>query len=332
MVRAAGSRGYIEVMQGCGHDPAPLLARYRIAAAAYDHDDALISQDALAGLLETSSIEAGCPDLGLRIAAGYDIANLGALGVVVQSAATAREALRMASRYLFIHGSGISLSLGPSELVPDALELCMEVRLTGQAPHRQIVDLTLGAAHKCFGTFLGAAYDLRLVTLPHQPLAPLATYRQLFGTGVIAGQGHASLHLGLGALNAPLQGRNPALRQITEDYLSRYFRASPDSITDRVRLALRQMLGTRHASKDEVAAMLGLHPRTLHRRLRDEGTGFEEIREALRQELALQYLRDTRIPLAQLSGILGFPEQSALSRACRRWFGKSPSAVRKGAV
>jgi AraC-like DNA-binding protein len=37
------------------------------------------------------------------------------------------------------------------------------------------------------------------------------------------------------------------------------------------------------------------------------------------------------MPLGQLAGVLGFSEQSVLSRACRRWFGASPSAVRRQA-
>ena len=46
-------------------------------------------------------------------------------------------------------------------------------------------------------------------------------------------------------------------------------------------------------------------------------------------EEAERYLRDTDMPLGQLSGALGFSEQSALSRACRRWFSASPSELRR---
>ena len=41
--------------------------------------------------------------------------------------------------------------------------------------------------------------------------------------------------------------------------------------------------------------------------------GFEIIKEELRGEMALQYLRQTKIPLGQLSALLGFPEQSAFT-------------------
>ncbi|MGN6724025.1 MAG: helix-turn-helix domain-containing protein, partial [Marmoricola sp.] len=49
----------------------------------------------------------------------------------------------------------------------------------------------------------------------------------------------------------------------------------------------------------------------------------------VRRAEAERYLRDTDMPLGQLAGVLGFSEQSVLSRACRRWFGASPTQVRR---
>jgi len=76
--------------------------------------------------------------------------------------------------------------------------------------------------------------------------------------------------------------------------------------------------------------MLGFHPRTMQRRLDAEGSSFEAIKDAVRREIALQYLRETTIPLAKLANMLAFPEHSALTRSCRRWFGAPPSAIRRG--
>jgi len=71
-----------------------------------------------------------------------------------------------------------------------------------------------------------------------------------------------------------------------------------------------------------------MHPRTLQRQLKEEKITFEEIREEVYKNATLRYLRDTTIPLKQLAGALGFSEQSALSRACERWFNESPSKIR----
>ena len=329
MVRASGLRGYTAVMRELGADPVPLLRRYRIPLESLDHEESLVSLRAVTQLLEASSAETGCADFGLRVAQTQDIGILGPLGIVIQNASTPNEALRLVSRYLFIHSPGLSVTIhDPSPLIDGAFEIVFEIRLSGHPAQRQAIDLCLGSLHRSTRLMIGEHYRVKAVTLPHTPIAPLGTYRRFFGASVIANQERAALHLDSATWPTSLQGSNPALRQITEDYLSRHFRAPGDSVSARVRLALRSMLGTPQANMEDIAAMLAIHPRSLHRRLQDEGTGFEIIKEELRSEMALQYLRQTKIPLGQLSGLLGFPEQSAFTRSCKRWFGKTPSAIR----
>ena len=84
-------------------------------------------------------------------------------------------------------------------------------------------------------------------------------------------------------------------------------------------------------NKIDVADLLALHPRTLQRHLAAENTTFEALREEARREAALHYLRETRIPLGQLADVLGFSEQSAMTRSCRRWFGMPPTEIRRAA-
>ena len=330
MVRASGIRGYVATMRGLGVDPLPLLRRHRISPASLDDDDALLSLRSAVHLLEASAAEADCPDLGLRISQHQDIGVLGPLGVVMQNAATAKEAVLYASRLLFLQSPGLKLVFNDkSPLIDGAVELVFEVHLEGHPAQRQTIDLCLGTTHAITRLLTGEHYQLKAVTLPHMPVAPLAVYRQFFGASVIANQERAALHVGRAMLRVAPRGANPALRQITEDYLSRHFRTAEDTVSARVRLALRRMLGTPQANKIDIAAMLAMHPRTLQRRLEAEGTGFEIIREELRKEMTLHYLRKTKVPIGQLAAILGFPEQSALSRSSRRWFGITPSALRQ---
>ena len=96
--------------------------------------------------------------------------------------------------------------------------------------------------------------------------------------------------------------------------------------------ALRELLArslSEPPSFDAAARSLGLAPRTLHRRLAEEGTSFREVKSALRREAALARLQKTRLSIADIASDLGVSEPSAFFRAFQSWTGEAPSAHRR---
>jgi len=68
-----------------------------------------------------------------------------------------------------------------------------------------------------------------------------------------------------------------------------------------------------------------------YRRLAERGQPFRQLRESALRELAELHLADPRLTLADVSELLGYTEQSAFSRAFKRWSGQSPLAWRRQA-
>jgi len=329
-LRAGGIRGYSALVRELGKDPLPLLRHHKIRPKSLENEDTLLPLRSVIHLMEASATETDCGDFGLRMARFHDVSILGPLGIAMQNARTLKDGIECASRFLFLQSPGLVVSyFDPSEIDEDAVELSIDVALEPRPPMRQSIDISLGSVHRITHLLAGEHYKLKAVTLPHTPLVSLGIYQRFFGARVIPGQERASLHIDRATFRARLRGANPALREITEDYLLRHFRNPNDSVTSRVRLAVRRTLSVERTGKTEVAAMLGLHPKTLQRHLAAEGSTFETIKDAVRKEIALQYLRETTIPLAKLASMLAFPEHSALTRSCRRWFGVPPSAIRR---
>ncbi len=128
-----------------------------------------------------------------------------------------------------------------------------------------------------------------------------------------------------------MAGTDEGVRRMALDYLDAQTPPG-QSVTARVRGAIAQTLGTSAAEIAAVAGLLAVHPRTLQRRLAEEGTGFAELLDDVRRAAAHRYLTTTDLPMTQVAGLLGLSEQSALSRSCRRWYDASPSAVRRRAA
>jgi AraC-like DNA-binding protein len=92
--------------------------------------------------------------------------------------------------------------------------------------------------------------------------------------------------------------------------------------------ALEPMLAEGEVGIDRVARALGMSRQTLYRRLKAEGTTFEEVLEAKRRQLAIRYLGMDRISVKAAAYRLGFSEPAAFSRAFKRWTGVSPTDFR----
>jgi AraC-like DNA-binding protein len=128
---------------------------------------------------------------------------------------------------------------------------------------------------------------------------------------------------------APLPAASRELAVANDAVLSDYLRTLEQSdIVSQVKTAIIEHLPSGAPSAETIAKDLFMSARTLHRRLADARTNFSETLEVVRRELAEQYISDPMRPLSDISFLLGFSEQSAFSRAFRRWTGQTPSAAR----
>jgi len=101
------------------------------------------------------------------------------------------------------------------------------------------------------------------------------------------------------------------------------------STRGRVESLLMPVLHKGEASMDAIASKMGLSRQTLFRRLKAEGTTFETVLDALRHQLALQYLKGRKASVNETAYLVGFSEPAAFSRAFKRWTGVNPREMRR---
>jgi AraC-like DNA-binding protein len=98
---------------------------------------------------------------------------------------------------------------------------------------------------------------------------------------------------------------------------------------ERVREVLASGLPSGAIGADAVTHALHMSRATLTRKLALEGTSLSAVLDALRRELALEYVRDPRLSIEELARRLAFSDARALRRAFVRWTGTTPSALRE---
>jgi len=108
----------------------------------------------------------------------------------------------------------------------------------------------------------------------------------------------------------------PGAEHTVENRLVRLLREAHESTFD-------------HVTLEWVSDRLNMSAQTLHRRLREEHTSFQTVKDAHRRELALEYLLDEQRSVEEVSQLLGFKEARSFTRAFKAWTGVSPRHYRQ---
>jgi AraC-like DNA-binding protein len=99
-------------------------------------------------------------------------------------------------------------------------------------------------------------------------------------------------------------------------------------LTEDLRRVLRSEVLRDTCSAAGIAGLFSMHRRTLTRHLHAEGLAFRQVADEIRFEIACELLTNTDMALGQVAAALKYSEQSAFTRAFRRWSGQTPSAWR----
>ena len=170
----------------------------------------------------------------------------------------------------------------------------------------------------------------RAVWFKHRAPARTATHLRLFGVAPAFEQPETALVFDARALSLPIRGAEPGLATYLDAYARDVLARLPadDDLASAVERAVTTSLARGVPDVESIATQLGMSARTLQRRLTEAQTSYQAIVDRARKQLALRYLEDDRLPLAEIGFLVGFADPSNFHRAFRRWTGETPSAYR----
>lgn len=164
------------------------------------------------------------------------------------------------------------------------------------------------------------------------PMPPhAAEFQRLFRCPVVYGMEANQIRFPAAWLNLPLAQTPLSLRRFLRESLSVIIRGEGRAATvaDQVRLRLGKPRGEVFPDIAVVAEQLHMSPQTLRRRLRDEGTSFQVIKDDLREQVARFYLAKPALSIEEVALMMGYSEASAFHRAFKKWTGQTPQACRQ---
>ena len=321
-VRARTLEGFAPLVRELGGDAAPILTRVGIPPDVTARPLEWISFPAVLRAYEVAAKETRCDTFGLRLGAVRQLSFLGPLQLIVSYSQNLKSGFEAFCRFVSVQNTGYQpyLDLGPEEATFQVV-LTSQLRRWGQ----QWVEESLVTALRLLRGCLGAKYAPRHISLRHAALSDRATYERYFGTEVRTQAPVDGLTIDRRDLEIVNARQDDRVLSVLTDYLRADAMPAKADVSGLVKGVLRRLLGTGEFSIEAVADELGMHKRTLQRRLQETGTTFAELLDEVRADVAKHYVATGRLPLTRVALLLGFSDQSAFNHAFRRWFQRSPT-------
>jgi AraC-like DNA-binding protein len=326
-IRAVSLLGYLDVAASLGLDGTAMLRAAGIAGEALSDPENRIPAARLAALLEMSAAKTGREDFALLTAARRNFANLGPVSMLLLHLPNLREVIRVCVTYQRHFNDIVDISLDE-----DGGACLIRFALPPPLQSGQIVDQTIGVAHRVLLGASGGSWRPDCVHLTREAPEDRLPWRRFFGAPVEFG---ASCN-GFSCSREMLLRPNPLADATMALHAQRLLglvpvEDGPKPASERVRRAVAALLPAGRATLEQVAAQMATSPRSLQRQLGGEGYRFAELLAEVRKELAAAYLTSSNHPVTSVAGLLGYASPSAFTRWFAGAFGSSPQAWRSAA-
>ncbi|HKY82432.1 MAG TPA: AraC family transcriptional regulator [Sphingobium sp.] len=269
------------------------------------------------------------PLLGARLGMAMRPVDLGPAGLVMARSGSMKAALARMNR--FFHSLQQSTHSDMRE--EDGMLICT-YQLGDAAiwPRRQDAEYSMSALLRLCRTTFRTGWQPVEAQFEHLPATPASgqALERLLGCRVRYGAAVNGVSFLVDEARAPCRDEDRDVIDVLERHLAES--APPEEVKaswrDKVLALIAVSLGHRPVTIERLAADLAISPRSLQRRLEEEGTSLRALLRDYRQEVAERQLRTGTPALAHLAETLGYADGTTFWRAHRNWTGMSPKAVR----
>ncbi|ANM30932.1 AraC family transcriptional regulator [Acidobacteria bacterium Mor1] len=289
----------------------------------------MVAEDAYYDFLERLAGQmVSAHELPVRVGPLMRPDDYGALGLAWKSAPTIRQSLERVERFCRLWTDNMTYELRDDEegalfVLHRAGERRLGLRLSNECTAASAVSLIRQTSTERFRP--------RRVLFKHRAPEITTAHQRYFGCPVEFGAALDAVSISDEALDRANHLGDDAISRFLMPHLEAEVEAiaQEDPLELLVQRAVSRALSEGVPKMAEIARRMGTSERTLQRRLADEGLSFKNLVDETRRRLAESLMQQPRYSLSEVGFLTGFSEQSAFSRAFKRWTGRSPAAYRE---
>ncbi len=327
-VLSVSSRALLDACGRLGLHTSRILASARVDPAVLQDPDGRISTEQVEALWRKAYELSSDPDLALHAIEVLPFGAYRVLDFLAWNAPTVGAALAKVSEYFPLINSAMRL---PFSVGDRYVHFAIEAPSNPALITRPYAEYTLAAVYLRTRLSTDEPYRLTRVEFSHPKPANVSEHERIFACPVTFGADACQLVIAREVWDSPRTGVDPTLFAVLETHAQMLLEKLPSeaSTVSRVREAIGAELRGGDPRLESIAKRLAMSPRTLQRRLRDDGALFAELLDTLRFGAAKTYLAQRDIAVREVAYLLGFAGPSAFNRAFKRWSGLTPIEYRR---
>ena len=313
----------LEFLDGEGIDPATILRSVGIPRSAFEDARTRFPKGTFEALWRAASEATGDPAIALRVSTTVKLNTLGVIGYLASASESRRNAFELVRGLTPLLWDNVECDL---ESDGDVAFIRCRTGSTSQGS-RFTTEYAIGLT-VTMSRLLGGGRSEPLEARFSYPAPAYADeYERILRLPIRFDAAEDGVLFPLSVLDRANPSADAALTRLLERYGADQLARIPTNarFSRRVRACIRSMLPLGSVNAESVAARLRMSERTLRRRLREEALGYQELLTSVRAELARHYLAKEKRGIAEVAFLLGFSDQSAFTKAFRRWIGRTPA-------
>jgi AraC-like DNA-binding protein len=312
-------------LEHCDIDPAPIYKRAGIDPEVISNSNARINVEHMDSVWNEAVRLIDDPTFGVKMVQYWHPSMMGALGYAWLVSSTLRRAMHRIDRYIHTVTEGLETKL---EDTPAGLRLSFfivgDITLQPQQ-HTLIIAVIMHMCRFNYGDELVASQIHLARPAPEDPKDIL----DFFQTDVHFDADVNSITITRADSDIELSSSNKQIALMHDEMLMKYLvQIKKGDIVQQVQSIILDNLPDGQVTDKLVASELNLSERSMQRRLKEHKTTFRYLLDSVREMVAKQYIENPVNRMSDIAFLLGFSEQSAFSRAFKKWTGKSPVEYR----
>lgn len=323
---------YLRYAEQLGVAIEPALATVGLQAQQLSDNSLRLPGEAHERLLDYLCEQTGDPLFGLNSARFVLPNSWNVLGYITMNCATLGDAMNRIIPFEKLVGD---MGTSRAVLLDGQVHLIWSCRHQRPNTRRHMVENVL-ASWLLYGRWIADTH-LRPTAIWFEHSLPVGTdqaqFDSFFESPVLFSQTYSALVIPQEYMQLPLRQADAQLLWALEEHAQGLMASFSDiPLPQQVKNVLRQLLKEGLPRKEQVAKQLAMPPRTLQRQLQKAGSGYQQILDDLRQELAEHYLLQSNMPIHDISQYLGFTDQRSFHRTFKKRTGMTPGELRQSKI